>query len=111
MTSPTAPSAANGMRHVLLVGPDDDARRALHLMLDRAGKQVSALAELDGALAYLGTAPPCDVVIAAGELAVAIAAGSPVPVVGVVRPRDLAQASALLDAGVADIVAEPLDEL
>ena len=110
MTSPTAPSAANGVRHVLLVGPDDDARRALHLMLDRAGKQVAALAELDGALAYLASAP-CDVVIAAGELAVALAAASAAPVVGVVRPRDLGQASALLDAGVDDIVAEPLDEL
>jgi DNA-binding NtrC family response regulator len=111
VTSPTAPSAANGVRHVLLVGPDDDARRALHLMLDRAGKQVSAIAELEGAQAYLDSAPACDVVIAAAELAAQLRAASPVPVVGVVRPRDLGQASALLDAGVDDIVAEPLDEL
>jgi two-component system, NtrC family, response regulator AtoC len=99
------------VRHVLLVGPDDDARRALHVMLDRAGKQVSAIAELDGALAYLGAAPACDVVIAAGELAAQLGAASPAPVVGVVRPRDLGRATALLAAGVDDIVTEPLDEL
>ena len=99
------------MRHVLLVGPDDDARRALHLMLDRAGKQVSAIAELAGALAYLGGAPSCDVVIAAAELAAQLAAAARAPVVAVVRSRDLGQVMALLDAGVDEIVAEPLDEL
>ncbi|HEX4417867.1 MAG TPA: sigma 54-interacting transcriptional regulator, partial [Kofleriaceae bacterium] len=33
------------------------------------------------------------------------------PVIAVVRPRDLAQAQALLEAGVDDVVAEPVDEL
>ena len=45
--------ATASVQRVLLLGPDDDARRALHLMLDRAGKQVAAMAELDGARRYL----------------------------------------------------------
>src|SRR5262245_52666453 len=62
-------AAAGSMRHVLLLGPDDDARRALHLMLDRLGKQVSAVGEIDAARAYLGNGHDCDAVVAAGELA------------------------------------------
>ncbi len=102
---------------MLLVGADDDARRALHMMLDRAGKQVAAVAEPAGAASYLASAPPCDVVIAASELVAALVAqlrelGAPVPpVVAVLRARDLAQATALLDAGADDVVTEPLDEL
>ena len=100
------------MRHVLLLGPDDDARRALHVMLDRIGKQVSAVTELDSARSYLGNGHDCDAVIASGELAAQIVrdAGSP-PVIAVVRPRDLAASLALLEAGVDDVVTEPIDEL
>jgi two-component system response regulator AtoC len=104
--------AAGAMRHVLLLGPDDDARRALHLMLDRFGKQVSAVAELDGARSYLGHGHDCDAVIAAGELAAQLVRGGGTPpVIAVVRPRDVAAALALLEAGVDDVVSEPLDEL
>jgi two-component system response regulator AtoC len=100
------------VRHVLLLGPDDDARRALHVMLDRLGKQVSAVAELEAARSYLGNGHDCDAVIAIGELAAQLVrdGGTP-PVIAVVRPRDPALSLTLLEAGVDDIATEPLDEL
>jgi len=100
------------VHHVLLVGPDDDARRALHMMLDRLGMHVSAVAGLDGARSYLRTGHTCDTVFAPGELAtqLAITGGTP-PVIAVVRPRDVTAAMALLAAGADDVVTEPLDEL
>jgi two-component system response regulator AtoC len=89
-------------------------------LLDRSGKQVAAMTELEAARRYLA-ANDCDAVIAAGELAAQLAAGgvddggAPVAgvagVVGVVRSRELAGAAALLGAGVDDVLAEPLDEL
>jgi two-component system response regulator AtoC len=100
------------VRHVLLLGPDEDVRRALHVMLDRAGKQVAALAELPAARSYLADGHACDAVIAVAELAVQLLeVGGMPPVIAVVRPRDLAASLALLEAGVDDVVAEPLDEL
>ncbi|HEY6178116.1 MAG TPA: hypothetical protein VIX73_26855, partial [Kofleriaceae bacterium] len=112
MTSEIVGSAAAGsVRHVLLLGPDDDARRALHVMLDRIGKQVSAVAELDAARAYLGNGHECDAVIATGEIAAELVRGGAPPVIAVVRPRDLTASLALLEAGVDDVVTEPLDEL
>ena len=105
-------TSAASIHHVLLVGADDDARRALHVMLDRVGKQVSAVAELDVAQSYLGNGHECDAVIATGELALELArAGGTPPVIAVVRPRDLPLAMALLEAGVDDVVTDPLDEL
>ena len=101
------------VHRVLLLGPDDEARRALHLMLDRAGKQVAALADLDAVATYLET-NECDAVFASSELAaqlVDIANGSTPPVIAHVRQRDLQASMALLDAGVDDVVSEPLDEL
>src|SRR5215212_1925451 len=109
MSGLAVPSGAPGsVHHVLLLGPDDDVRRALHLMLDRAGKQVSAVAELDGARGFLADSQ-CDAVIAASELAAELArdGGAP-PVIAVVRPRDPAFALALLEAGIADVVCDPL---
>ena len=104
--------AAGSVRHVLLLAPDDDARRALHVMLDRLGKQVSAVGELDAARAYLGNGHDCDAVIATGDLAAQLVRGGGTPpVVAVVRPRDPALSLALLEAGVDDIATEPLDEL
>src|ERR1700712_1854696 len=50
----SAQDGSGPVHHVLLLGPDDDARRALHLLLDRVGKQVAAVAELEGARSYLG---------------------------------------------------------
>ncbi len=111
MTSGIA--AATGVQRVLLLGPDDDARRALHLMLDRAGKQVAAMTEIDGVARYLA-ANPCDAVIAAGDLAaqlVGVANGNTPPVIAVLQQRDVGASNALLAAGVDDVMAEPLDEL
>jgi two-component system response regulator AtoC len=108
----SAAEGAGATRRVLLLGADDDARRTLHLLLDRTGNQVAAVAELAGARDYLDAGHPCDAVIAAGELAAQlVGSGATPPVIGVVRLRDLALATALLDAGVDDIVTEPFDEL
>lgn len=59
---------------MLLLGPDDDDRRALHLMLDRAGKQVAAMDELDAATRYLESTG-CDAVIADAALAAKVEIG------------------------------------
>jgi two-component system response regulator AtoC len=100
------------VQHLLLLGPDDESRRALHLMLDRLGKQVAAVVEIAGARSYLGNGHECDAVIATGELAaqLVVSGGMP-PVIAVVRPRDLGFSLALLEAGVDDVVTDPLDEL
>jgi len=101
------------VQRVLIVGPDDDARRALHLMLDRAGKQVAATAEPEGAQRYLDK-NDCDAVIASGFMAaqiVEVANGRTPPVIAIVERADLAFSMSLLAAGVHDIVAEPVDEL
>jgi two-component system response regulator AtoC len=110
ITSTSGTSAS--VRSVLLVGPDDDARRSLHMMLDRFGKQVSAVAELEVARSYLGNGHECDAVIVAGELAAELVRGGGMPpVIAVVRPRDPVLAMALLEAGVDHVVSDPLDEL
>jgi two-component system, NtrC family, response regulator AtoC len=96
---------------VLLLGPDDDARRELHLMLDRSGREVAAIADVDGVMRYLA-GHECDAVIATSELAAQLARdGAPPPVIALVRARDLTTAVSLLEAGVDDVVSEPLDEL
>jgi two-component system, NtrC family, response regulator AtoC len=96
------------VQRVLLLGPDDDARRALHLMLDRRGMQVAAMTDIDVARRYLDD-NDCDAVIAEGGIAREIC-GS-IPVVAVVRQRDVALSLSLIEAGVDDVVTEPLDEL
>jgi len=77
-------------------------------MLDRSGRQVAALAELDAAVRYLATSE-CDVVFAAADLAAQLAIAQ--PVIAVVAPRDATTAAQLLAAGIDDIVTEPFDEL
>jgi two-component system response regulator AtoC len=100
------------VHHVLLVGPDDDARRALHVMIDRLGVHVSAVVGLDGARSYLGNGHVCDAVFAPGDLAtqLVLTGGTP-PVIAVVRPRDVTLSRSLLAGGVDDVVTDPLDEL
>ncbi len=104
------------VHRVLLVGPDDDDRRSLHVLLDRAGKHVAAVTEAAAVARFLA-AEPCDAVIADATNAAALVAAvraadaSRPPVLAVVRERDIARSLALLEAGVDDIVAEPLDEL
>jgi two-component system response regulator AtoC len=99
-------------QRVVLLGPDDDARRTLHLMLDRAGKQVAAMAEVEAAQKYLA-ANECDAVIASEALAPRVREGTTLatPVIAIAKSRDIDAAIALFDAGVDDVVCEPLDEL
>ena len=99
------------MHRVLLLGPDDEARRALHLLIDRRGLSVVAATELATAHKHLAAAD-CDLVMAPPELAleVARAAGRP-PVVAILRTRDAAMSRSLLAAGIDDVVLEPLDDL
>ncbi|MGE0867504.1 MAG: sigma 54-interacting transcriptional regulator [Kofleriaceae bacterium] len=107
----TAVGGSGSVQRVLLLGPDDDARRSLHLMLDRAGKQVAAMTELDGVNQYLDR-HGCDAVIAAHDLAIQVVnGGSAPPVIAIVPDRDLRATMSLLAAGVHDVVTEPLDEL
>jgi two-component system, NtrC family, response regulator AtoC len=115
-------SAARTSRHgappkggrILLLGPDDEQRRSLHLMLDHRGYEVAALSELDAAVRFLAERT-CRAVIAPAELAGSVASsrGSPQlhpPVIAVVRSRELELSLAALDAGAADVVGLPLDE-
>ncbi|CAN5888180.1 N/A [soil metagenome] len=71
------------VQRVLLVGPDDDARRALHVMLAGAGKSVAAVNGAEDAARYL-VANGCDAVFVVGadrldELAFALRDGDAVP--------------------------------
>ncbi len=95
-------------QRVLLLGPDDEARRALHLLLDRRGLGVVAASDLDAAKKHLA-AERCDCVLATAELAPAIV--GELPVIGVVAERDVAAVTRLLDAGVDDVLCEPIDEV
>jgi two-component system response regulator AtoC len=99
------------VHRVLLLGPDDEARRAMHLLIDRRGLAVVAATELESAKKHLAAAD-CDVVLAVAELAPEIAkiAERP-PVIAILRTRDAAASLALLAAGVDDIALEPVDEL
>ena len=96
---------------VLVVAPDEDARRSLHMMLDRAGNQVAAMADVAAAKRYLATSP-CDAVFAAPEAARELATDPArhTPIIAIVRSRDVTLALGLLEAGVDDVVGEP-DEL
>ncbi|HTR56095.1 MAG TPA: sigma 54-interacting transcriptional regulator [Kofleriaceae bacterium] len=96
---------------VLLLGPDDEARRALHLLLDRRGHVCAAASELETARRHLA-AEPCDLVLATSELAAEAcrAPGAPT-VIAVVHARDVAPAMSLLEAGVHDILTDPIDDL
>ena len=96
------------MQRVLLLAPDDEARRALHVLLDQRGLAVVAAAELDAARRHLAAAA-CDLVVATDELARAACAEPDVPpVIAIAHSRELARM--LVEAGVTDIISEP-DEL
>ncbi len=98
-------------QRVLLIGPDDDLRRALVTALDRRGLTVAAAGDLDAARRHLA-ADRCDVVLATPELADASCRDPDAPpVIAVIRTRELAAVQPLLAAGVADILTEPIDEL
>ncbi|MBA3392990.1 MAG: sigma 54-interacting transcriptional regulator [Deltaproteobacteria bacterium] len=80
-------------------------------MLDAAGKQVAAMADVEAARRYLAT-EPCDAVLAAPELAVLLARdGDLPPVIAIVKSRDVDAALVLFEAGVDEVISEPVDEL
>jgi two-component system, NtrC family, response regulator AtoC len=96
---------------VLVLGPDDEARRALHMLVAKRGYQVAAASELDSAKKHFA-ASDCDVVLVVPELATQVCALPDVPaVIAVVRTRDVALALSLLEAGVDDIITDPIDDL
>ncbi len=100
---------------ILLLGPDDEHRRSLHLMLDHVGYDVAALAELPAAMRFLAERD-CRAVIAPAALAAAVAASVHQhklrsSVIAVVPSRELGPSLAALDAGADDVVREPVDEI
>ena len=95
---------------ILLLGPDDEHRRQLHVMLDHRGYDVAALCEVDAAMRWL-TERDCRAIIAPAAIAAAVQQHQPrSPVIAVVASRDLAPSLAALDAGAADVMREPVDE-
>jgi two-component system response regulator AtoC len=103
----------SSVQRVLLLGPDDESRRALHVLLDRRGLAVAAADDAATAKRHLA-AEDCDVVLATTEIARELCAGdvdTNPPVIAILASRDVAASRALFDAGVADIVAEPVDDL
>jgi len=111
LTSAPLEITTKSIQRVLLVAPDDDARRALHLLLDRTGKQVAAMSEIAAAKRYLATTG-CDVLFAAPDAARELAADPArrAPIIAIVRTRELTTALRLLEIGVDDVIGE-LDEL
>jgi two-component system response regulator AtoC len=109
---PSDPLGKRGVvQRVLLLVPDDEARRALHLLVARHARDVVAARELDAAKKHIATSE-CDVVLAAADLAPKLATTPDRPaVIAIVRTRDLAHVMSLLEAGVDDVVTEPIDDL
>src|SRR5258705_410798 len=54
VTGGTSVTSTGSVQRGLLLGPDDEWRRALHLVLGRAGKQVAGVREPGGAVLILG---------------------------------------------------------
>ena len=107
----TSAAASGTVQRVLVLGPDDEARRALHLLVATRGFAVVAASDIDTAQKHLA-ATACDVVLAVPELAPAMCALAGAPaVIAVVRTRDLALAMSLLEAGAHDVITEPIDDL
>jgi len=95
----------------MVLGPDDEARRALHVLATRSGLDVVAADDVETARKHLASSE-CDVVVAAAALAPELARdGQGPPVIAIGKTRDVAAAIALLQTGVVDVITEPVDEL
>ncbi|HTL35047.1 MAG TPA: sigma-54 dependent transcriptional regulator [Kofleriaceae bacterium] len=98
-------------QRVLLLDSDDEARRALQVLVAKRGHEVAAAADVESATKHVASAD-CDVIIASAELAeAACALPAAPPVIAVLRTREHEAALALLEKGVRDVISEPIDEL
>jgi two-component system, NtrC family, response regulator AtoC len=95
----------------MVLGPDDEARRALHVLATKSGLDVVAADDVETARKHLAGSE-CDVIVAAASLAPELAKdGQGPPVIAIGKTRDVGAAVALLQAGVVDVITEPVDEL
>jgi two-component system response regulator AtoC len=110
-SSPGAPAEgpARAIQRVLLVDPDDRSRRTLHLLLDRRGLAVSAVASADAARRWLGEAA-CDVIVVDAELASHLIVRPGPPVIAVVGAGDVDRGLRALEAGAADCLVGAPDD-
>ncbi len=104
-----AEGTARAIQRVLLVDPDDRSRRTLHLLLDRRGLAVSAVATTDAARRWLGTAD-CDVIVVDAELVANLLERPGPPVIAVVGAGDVDGGLRALEAGAADCLVGILDD-
>lgn len=94
----------------MLVGPDDEPRRTLHLMLDHRGYEVAALGDVEAAVRWLSDRECRAVIAPAAVVAEVNRYQLRSPIIAVVSSRELASSLAAFDAGAADVVSEPVDE-
>src|SRR5262245_21948404 len=108
---PGAPAEgpARAIQRVLLVDPDDRSRRAMHLLLDRRGLDVAAVASTDAAQRWLGAAA-CDVIVVDAGMAAALLAPPGPPVIAMVGAGDIDGGLRALEAGAADCLVGAPDD-
>jgi two-component system response regulator AtoC len=88
------------VRRVLVLGPDDEARLQLLVLVSQRGYEVAAADSVASARKHFA-ATACDVVLATPELATVLMTEPTAPaVILVVRTLDAAQAMAALDTGI-----------
>jgi two-component system response regulator AtoC len=93
---------------VLLVDPDERSRRAVHLLLDRRGLVVSAVATVELARRWLAETT-CDAILADAGLVAALVGGPPVIALASAGEVDVGQGA--IRAGAADcLVGLPSDD-
>jgi two-component system, NtrC family, response regulator AtoC len=98
------------IQRVLLVDPDDRSRRSLHLLLDRRGLAVSAVASTADARRWLGEAA-CDVLVVEADLVGGLVRDTGPPVIAVAGAGDVDVGLRALDAGAADCLIGTPDEV
>jgi two-component system response regulator AtoC len=111
VNAPRVTMSRSMTQRVLLLGPEDEARRALHVLAAKRGYDVAAASDIDTARKHFAAAE-CDVVLAQADLAAECCKldGAP-PVIAVLKSRDPAHALSLIDGGARDVISEPIDDL
>ena len=107
MGGSTGDGTTRAIHRVLIVDPDDQSRRTLHLMLDRRGLDVAAVPSTDAARRWLGDRA-CDLIVVDAPLVAGLVGGP--PVIAVARGRDVDAGLRALEAGAADCVLGAPDE-